>query len=67
VLTYATAADCWQETPHRLATAVVLHRVTDRITRYSELAAGRLLSQSCGRGENERSMVKDKLALAFST
>jgi hypothetical protein len=38
-----------------------------RITRYSEVITSRLLSQSCGRRENDRSMVKDRLALAFST
>jgi len=32
VLTCATAADRWQQIPQRLATGVVLHRVTDRIT-----------------------------------
>ena len=37
------------------------------MTRYSEVAPSRLLSQSCGRRENERSIVKDKLALVSAT
>ena len=38
-----------------------------RLTRYSEVIPSQLLSQSCGRRENDRSIVKDRLALAFST
>jgi len=40
VLTCATAADRWQQIPQRLATGVVLHRVTDRIAPTRKLDRG---------------------------